>query len=64
VSGLAYAGWALLAAAGVLLWASSHARGVVTARPLEVLTRLCAGPVVRVALVAGVMWVGWHLFAR
>jgi hypothetical protein len=31
---------------------------------LGVLTWLCTAPVVRVVLVAGVMWVGWHLFAR
>jgi hypothetical protein len=64
VSGLAYAGWALLGVAGLVLWCSSHVSGAATARPLGVLTRLCTGPVVRVALVAGVMWVGWHLFAR
>jgi hypothetical protein len=64
VSGLAYAGWAILGAAGLALWSASHVPGEATARPLAVLSRLCTGPVVRVALVVGVMWVGWHLFAR
>jgi hypothetical protein len=63
VSGLAFAGWAILGAAGLVLWSSSHLAGT-PARPLGVLARLCTGPVVRVALVVAVMWVGWHLFAR
>jgi hypothetical protein len=29
-----------------------------------VLERLATGPILRVVLVLGWMWVGWHLFAR
>ena len=64
MSGLAYGGWAILAAAVVVLWVRSHARDAAVARPLRVLTWLSTGAVLRVALVLGVMWVGWHLFAR
>jgi hypothetical protein len=61
-----YAVWAVLAAAGLALWAASHAprwRHVV-ARPSVVLTRLATDPWLRVVLVAGWAWLGWHLFAR
>jgi hypothetical protein len=34
------------------------------ARPARLVERLATGPVLRVALVLGVMWTGWHLFAR
>jgi hypothetical protein len=34
------------------------------ARPGDVLTGLSTTPIVRVALVPGYVWLGWHLFAR
>ncbi len=64
-SALGYTGWALLFAAGLVLWGLSHSpRGSAVARPSAVLTRLATGPWLRIVLVAGWMWVGWHLFAR
>jgi hypothetical protein len=62
-----YAVWVVLAVAALALWASSHAasrgRGVVV-RPAAVLARLATDPWLRVPLVLGWAWVGWHLFAR
>ncbi len=59
-----YAVWALLGVATIALWALSHAPGSSLARPAEVLARLATGPFLRVVLVLGWMWAGWHLFAR
>jgi hypothetical protein len=61
-----YAIWAALAAAVLVLWFLSHARstGRVVARPSAVLTRLAGDPWLRLPLLAGWAWVGWHLFAR
>ena len=59
---LSYAVWAALALAVVALGVASR-RGI-CATPVEALSRLATGPVLRVVLVLGVMWVGWHLFAR
>lgn len=62
-----YVVWVVLAVATLALWAASHAgsrgRGVV-ARPAAVLARLATDPWLRVPLVLGWAWVGWHLFAR
>lgn len=62
-----YTVWALLGMAMLALWAASHAasraHGVV-ARPAAVLARLATDPLLRVPLVLGWAWVGWHLFAR
>lgn len=62
-----YAVWAVLAVATLAVWASSHSvsrgRGVVN-RPAAVLARLAIDPWLRVPLVAGWAWLGWHLFAR
>ena len=60
----AYAVWAVLGAAAVFLWAWSNASGSPLARPAAVVQRLATGPVLRVLLGLGWMWVGWHLFAR
>ncbi len=63
-SAVVYAVWAVLGAAtiGFCVWSrSSHAP---LARPGVVLERLATDPVLRVALVLGWGWVGWHLFAR
>jgi hypothetical protein len=59
---LSYALWAVLGAVVIAVGLASR-RGV-CATPVEVLARLATGPVLRVALVVSVMWVGWHLFAR
>lgn len=59
-----YAVWGVLGAATLALWAWSHAPGAPLARPSAVVQRLATGPVLRVLLVLGWMWVGWHLFAR
>jgi len=60
-------GWWLLAAGFVLCWCLSHARRWVPtrmARPSDVLGRVVSVPALRVAVLLGWMWVGWHLFAR
>jgi hypothetical protein len=59
---LSYAVWAALGVVVVALGLASR-RGW-CATPVAVLSRLATGPVLRVVLVLGVMWVGWHLFAR
>ena len=63
-SALGYAIWALLGLATFLVGARSRAAGAAPARPALVLRRLATGPILRVLLVLGWMWVGWHLFAR
>lgn len=60
----AYAVWALIGLATLGLWARSHAPGRSPARPALVLERLATGPILRVLLVLGWMWIGWHAFAR
>jgi hypothetical protein len=60
----AYAVWTVLGTAAVFLWAWSRASGSPLARPSAVVQRLATGPVLRVLLGLGWMWVGWHLFAR
>lgn len=62
-SSLGYAIWALLAVAVLALWAASRRRAVVV-RPAAVLARLATDPWLRVPLVLGWAWLGWHLFAR
>lgn len=61
-----YAIWAIVAGAALALWALSHARsrGRVMARPSTALARLAGDPWLRVPLLVGWAWVGWHLFAR
>jgi hypothetical protein len=65
-SALSYAVWALLGLATLVLWAASRFRAPERspARPALVLERLATGPILRVLLVLGWGWVGWHLFAR
>jgi len=63
-SAVSYAVWALLGLATVVLWVRSRAPERSPARPAVVLERLATGPILRVLLVLGWMWVGWHLFAR
>jgi hypothetical protein len=61
-----YAAWAVLAVVTLVLWGLSHRRSGarVLARPSAVLARLATDPWLRVPLVLGWAWVGWHLFAR
>lgn len=61
-----YAVWAVLGALALGLWVASlpPAGRRVVARPAAVLARLAADPWLRVAIVAGWGWWGWHLFAR
>jgi hypothetical protein len=64
---MGYAVWAVLALATLALTAASHlaARGrSVLVRPVAVLARLASDPWLRVPLVLGWAWLGWHLFAR
>ena len=61
---VSYAVWAVLGAGALGLWAWSRSSGATLARPAEVVERLATGPVLRIGLVLGWMWVGWHLFAR
>ena len=61
---VSYLVWGLLGAAAAALWWVSRARPDAVARPARVVERLATGPVLRLALVAGFMWTGWHLFAR
>jgi hypothetical protein len=65
-SAFSYAIWALLGLATLVLWAASRFRASEgsPARPALVLERLATGPILRVLLVLGWMWAGWHLFAR
>jgi Family of unknown function (DUF6186) len=64
VSSASYAVWALIAAAGLAIWAISRAQPARIARPGDVIGRLATHQVTRVVLVLVVMWLGWHLFAR
>jgi Family of unknown function (DUF6186) len=63
-SALSYAAWSVLALATALVWARSRRPHSSPARPTVVLQRLTTGSVVRVALVAGWAFTGWHLVAR
>jgi MYXO-CTERM domain-containing protein len=63
-STVSYVVWGLLAAAALGLYGVSRRRSDAVARPARVVERLATGPLLRVALVLGLMWVGWHLFAR
>ena len=59
-----YLVWGLLGGAALGLWAWSRADRTTIARPSMVLVRAATGPLLRISLVVGWMWVGWHLFAR
>lgn len=63
-SAVSYLVWGLLAAAAAALWWLSRVRPDAVAGPARVVERLATDAVLRVALVAGFMWAGWHLFAR
>jgi Family of unknown function (DUF6186) len=59
-----YAVWALFGALVLGLWAWSHTEHPPVARPSVVLEWLATRSLVRIVLVLGWMWLGWHLFAR
>jgi|HubBroStandDraft_6_1064221.scaffolds.fasta_scaffold1750590_2 hypothetical protein len=61
---VSYAVWAVLGLVLLGVWLRSSVRGTSTAPPAVVLERLATGPFLRLALVLGWGWVGWHLFAR
>ena len=63
-SAASYLTWGLLAVAALAVSALSRRRPDAVARPARVVERLATGPLLRVALVLGLMWAGWHLFAR
>jgi DUF1365 family protein len=56
----------LIGAIAVALWVASRttAGRRVIVRPAAVLRRLATDPWLRVPLVLGWAWIGWHLFAR
>jgi type IV secretory pathway VirB2 component (pilin) len=63
-SAVSYLVWGLLGAAAAALWWVSARRSDTVARPARVVERLATGPMARVVFVLGIMWAGWHLFAR
>jgi hypothetical protein len=64
VSTVSYVGWAAIGVLALALWWLSYLRPTAVAHPSDVVGRLATHPVVRVLLVLGFMWFGWHLFAR
>jgi Family of unknown function (DUF6186) len=64
VSTISYVVWAAIGVGALLLWWLSYLRPAAAAHPGEVVGRLATSPVVRVILVLGFMWLGWHLLAR
>jgi hypothetical protein len=63
-SAISYTVWGALLGAALLLWLASSRRPDSVARPSEVISWLVTRPLWRVCLVAGWMFLGWHLFAR
>jgi hypothetical protein len=63
-STISYVIWGVLLAAALLLWWLSYRRPDSVARPAVVVSALVTHPVLRVCLVLGWMFLGWHLFAR
>ena len=63
-STLSYGIWILIALAALALWWASFLRPAEVARPADVLARIVTHPVMRVVFVLGLMWLGWHMFAR
>ena len=64
VSTVSYIVWGALGVAVLVLWGLSYLRPTAVATPRDVVGRLATLPIVRVVLVLGFMWLGWHLFAR
>jgi hypothetical protein len=64
VSTISYVVWAALGGGALVVWGLSYLRPAAAAHPGDVVGKLATHPVVRVILVLGFMWLGWHLFAR
>jgi hypothetical protein len=64
VSTASYVVWTVIGVLALVLWWFSYRRRAAVAHPSAVVGRLATLPVVRVILVLGFMWLGWHLFAR
>jgi hypothetical protein len=64
VSTASYVVWTVIGVLGLALWGLSYLRPTAVAHPSDAVGRLATHPVVRVLLVLGFMWFGWHLFAR
>lgn len=64
ISTASYLVWGALGVVALALWLLSYVRPGAVAPPSEVVARATSHPVLRMALLVGVMWVGWHLFAR
>ncbi len=61
-----YAVWAAIGGFALALWVTSltpTGRRLIV-RPAAVLRRLATDPWLRVPLLLGWAWLGWHLFAR
>ena len=63
-SSVSYAVWGLILTGALVLWWVSMSHPSTVARLSDVVARLATHPVIRVVLVLGFMWLGWHLFAR
>lgn len=61
-----YAVWAVIGALAVALWVASltSAGQRFLVRPVVLLRRLATDRWLRLAILAGWGWLGWHLFAR
>lgn len=61
-----YAVWAVIGALALALWVASltTAGRRFLVRPRAVLARLATDRWLRLAVLAGWGWLGWHLFAR
>jgi hypothetical protein len=64
VSTLSYLGWGAIGVVALVLWWMSYLRPSAVAHPAQVVGKLATRPVLRVVLIVGFMWLGWHLFAR
>jgi hypothetical protein len=64
VSTVSYIVWGAIGVLALGLWWLSYVRPNAVAHPGEAVGQLATRPIVRVVLVLGFMWLGWHLFAR
>jgi hypothetical protein len=64
VSTVSYVVWAAIGVIALGLWWLSYVRPAAAAHPTDVVGKLATYPVVRVILVLGFLWLGWHMFAR
>ena len=64
VSTASYLVWAAIGVVTLWLWWLSRVRPAAVAAPGDVVERLVTNPVIRIVVVLGFMWLGWHLFAR